>query len=345
MQQRGARAFSYLTNILVVLFLSIVVSAAGASPLFDEDSVLAIKLTGPLGRLIRQGDDRLELPFVLQAGDADFAVKVRVRGKSRLSVCSFPPLRINFSADDTGNSVFERQNKLKLVTHCQNKSSSQSNALQEYGAYRIFNIMSSVGYRVRLLRITYADISDDARENVLERYGFLIESSRELAARVGGKPSRLPGLALSSLDETQAATVYIFQYLIGNTDWSLVVADGDDKCCHNSDLFEIDARQYIVPYDLDLSGLVNARYAKPDPTLGISKVTKRRYRGYCLTGDALAEALRATKARREDILAVFKQMPGMSQKENRATVKYLDQFFAKADNEEKLVRSFTNQCL
>ena len=43
--------------------------------------------------------------------------------------------------------------------------------------------------------------------------------------------------------------MFIFQYLIGSTDWSIVAAEADEYCCHNVDLFEIDASLLVVPYD------------------------------------------------------------------------------------------------
>lgn len=244
-------------------------------------------------------------------------------------MCHFPPLRLNFAVGDTAQSIFEDQDKLKLVTHCREGDSAQLDALQEYAAYRIFNLISDVSYKVRLLHITYTDTDGRLKENTFNRYGFLIESASALANRVGGKPAHVTGVSLSSLDSQQAATVYIFQYLIGNTDWSLVTADGDDACCHNGDLFHIGSVAYLVPYDFDLSGLVNARYAQPDPSLRISRVTQRRYRGYCVSSDSLKDALTAIKARRVDILDVIRQLPGVSRKEIEATAKYLDQFFVR----------------
>ena len=282
---------------LLTLVLLVHVSHASASSLFEENAVLEVNLTGPFGSLFKE-DDRKELPFVLRADDLEHTVKIRVRGKSRRRVCSFPPLRINFTTDDTEQSIFEGQDKLKLVTHCQDRNSAHLSALKEYAAYRIFNLISDVSYRVRLLHITYTDTDGRLKEKEFGRYGFLIESSSTLADRVGGRPEQVAGVSLRSLDDQQAASVYIFQYLIGNTDWSLVTADEDDTCCHNGDLLEISSDRYYVPYDFDLSGLVNFSYARPDPALNISRVTQRLYRGYCISTDALKDALGAIKARR-----------------------------------------------
>jgi len=330
---------------LIALVLLVHVSHAGASPLFEDDTVLEVSLSGPLSSLFEEKNDRRELPFVLRANGVEHSIKVRVRGKSRRRVCSFPPLRFNFSVDDTAQSIFEGENKLKLVTHCREKKSAQLDTLQEYAAYRIFNLISNVSYKVRLLHITYTDTDGRFMDDKLDRYGFLIESESELADRVGGQPVHVTGVSLRALDSQQAAAVFVFQYLIGNTDWSLVTADEDDTCCHNGDLFDVESARYYVPYDFDLSGLVNARYARPDASLRISRVTQRKYRGYCISANAVMGALSVIKSRRVDILDSINQLPGVSEREIEATTKYLERFFVQASDEDKIVKSFVRACL
>jgi len=330
---------------LLLLVLLAVASRAGASSLFEDDTVLEVSLSGPLSSLFEEQDDRTELPFLLRANGVEHSIRVRVRGNSRKRVCGFPPLRINFAAGGTTQSVFAGQEKLKLVTHCRDSDAAQQDTLEEYAAYRIFNVISDVSYKVRLLHITYTDTDGLLDENSFSRYGFFIESATELADRVGGQPVHVTGISPGSYDSQQAATVFVFEYLIGNTDWSLVAADGDDTCCHNVDLFDIGSIHHYVPYDFDLSGLVNARYARPDPSVGNSRVTQRVYRGYCVSTDALKNALSDIKARRVDILDVIKQLPGLSEKSLKKAEKYLDQFFAKANNVDKTARSFERRCL
>lgn len=327
------------------MVLLALICRANASPLFEDDTVLAINLTGPLSTLIEEEENRAELPFVLRADDVEHLINVRVRGKSRARVCDFPPLRLDFSEKNSEQTVFAGQNKLKLVTHCRDDSSAQANILEEYAAYKIFNLISDVSYKVRLVQITYHDTDARMKEETFVRTGFFIESVSELADRVGGEPVNVTGVSLSSLDTVQAAAVFVFQYLIGNTDWSLVTAEVDDTCCHNIDLFDIGSHRFLVPYDFDLSGLENAQYARPDPSLGISRVTQRRYRGYCIASGALADAIGAIAGQKNDILRVLTRVPGLPEKNIDAGKKYLDGFFAKTDDVEKLARSFERRCL
>jgi hypothetical protein len=155
----------------------------------------------------------------------------------------------------------------------------------------------------------------------------------------------VPAVLLSSFDKQHLASVFVFEYLIGNTDWSLVTNEADDSCCHNGDLFDIGSSRYYVPYDFDLSGLVNTRYARPDPSLHISSVTIRRYRGYCISAEALLNAIRAIAGEKNDILGVVTQMPGLPGKDIEKATRFLEKFFEQADKADKLARSFERRCL
>lgn len=342
--QHAFAALKRLPRRLALLLAAFCVHA-NASPLFEDDTVLEMALTGPLTGVIEDDEQRNERRFALLADGTEHAIKVRLRGNSRVRVCDFPPLRLNFAGSHTAQTLFAGQDKLKLVTHCRDGRSATSQVIKEYAAYRIFNLISDVSYRVRLVRIQYSDTDARSEPAAAERYGFVIESSAELAQRTNAQPASATGVSLASLAERQAARVFIFHYLIGNTDWSLVTADSDDECCHNGDLFDIDADRYLVPYDFDLSGLVNARYAKPDPSLRISRVTQRLYRGYCISDEAVAGALTEIEAKRETILAVVREAPGFAEKDRATTERYLERFFREAQDKDKLLKKFARACL
>ena len=326
----------------ILLMLSF---SANASSLFDSNDVLELSLTGPIEALISEMEDETEKPFVLRTGGDEQLIGVRARGKSRKVVCKFPPLRLEFGDENSRETLFAGQRKLKLVTHCNDRGQSTNNLLEEYAAYRIFNRISEIGYKVRLVRITYTDSDQEADRPAIERYGFLIESADELAGRIGGEPIKKKAVSLRSLDLEQAAKVFIFQYLIANTDWSLVSANDDNSCCHNGDLFQVESKLFFVPYDFDRAGIVNARYAKPDPGLRISRVTKRLYRGYCIDSEPLAAALRDIKSLQDEITDEIRQIPGFDQKASDKTIEFLDGFFNQAEKDSKLLQSFERRCL
>ena len=159
-------------------------------PLFSSYNVLTFTIKAPLKRIMKERDQESEESpgtLVLEQGDTfSFNIKIRTRGKTRLekTVCPFPPLRLNFQKDSVAATVFEGQDKLKLVTHCQDNSEAyEQYVLLEYLAYRTYNLLTDFSFRVRLARITYDDTESDRAP--VTAYGFLIEDKDILAARNG----------------------------------------------------------------------------------------------------------------------------------------------------------------
>ena len=285
------------------------------------------------------------LPFTLLAGGTTQSVDIRVRGHSRIRVCEFPPLRLSFPTGANANSVFAGQSQLKLVTHCRNSDRGEQDLLEEYAAYRVLNVLTDLSYRVQLLHIRYQDTEGALPPDAAVRYGFILEPEEEFITRTGSAAVMLKGFPKERHDRQQAALMYVFQYLVANTDWMLVKADYDEACCHNADLYELDSRVIFVPYDFDLTGLVNAPYAFPDRTLRIRRVTQRLYRGLCTDRENLRRALATVKSKRVEILAVVGDLPGLEPGNAERAARYLEDFFEAAADEERLLTSFENRCL
>lgn len=313
--------------------------------LFDDDAVIDMELAGPLSTLMSARQDREEYPFLLRVGDSDFSIKVRLRGKSRLRVCDFLPMRWNFKASETANTLFAGQDKIKLVVPCDRSKRDERNLLEEYVIYRMFNLLTPASYRVRLLHVMFSDTESPAFSTKDRKYAFLIEPADHLAARLQGQVSDIPGVALSWLDPAQAALMYVFQYLIGNTDWSLVPSDDEQACCHNGTLIEKDETILYVPFDFDLSGFVDAPYAKPAPDLRLKSVRQRRYRGFCTDRAHVEAALDIVIAQRQSILDLVEALPLLTNKDKQARLDYLEQFFRSARKREDLLESFDRRCI
>jgi hypothetical protein len=317
---------------------------ASASPLFDDDETVEISLRGPIGTMFSDTADRREREFAFVLDADEYPAGIRLRGNSRLRVCKFYPLRINLDPADYASTVFAGQDKLKLVTHCRNYDQGEQDMLEEYLAYRIFNAITDFSYRVRLLRIRYVDTDGRLESAASPRYGFVIEPDWHLAERTNSEVAELEGVPKQRYDKNHAALVFVFQFLIGNTDWGLVKADYDEFCCHNIDMVEKDGQVLVIPYDFDVSGIVNARYAFPDPLLRIERVTRRVYLGLCMEREPVEKALRHIKARREEIAASVEQVPGLTERSRDTALSYVGKFFERAEDEDKLLRTFEKRC-
>ena len=328
----------------LILAYLVIVPFAHSSILFEDDAVLNVQLEGPLKTIFGDMKKEREEPFVLTIDGVTHPVWVSVRGNSRKRFCAFPPLRLRFEETDTKTSLISSHNMLRLVTHCNKSKAAEENAIKEFIAYRILNLVTRASYRVRLLHITYIDTSSPRNEIKLVRYGFLTEPEQDLAQRMEGKIRRQLSVKRSSLNLDHSALVYVFQYLIGNTDWSLVKPDDEEICCHNGQLILRNSELYYVPYDFDLAGLVDAHYAKPDRTLRIRHVTQRLYRGLCVPKGDLQAAVKELKNQWTEIIDLLDQVPGLSSREVEKQTRFLDGFFVEADEEDKLIDEFVAEC-
>lgn len=326
---------------LAALLLS---SPVLGSTLFDGDTVLEVTLEGPVSAVIADKRDRDERPFTLTIDGTSFPVDVRVRGNSRVVACAFPPLRLDFDKSELEGTMLEGEDKLKLVTHCRNgNEQAQDSVLNEYAAYRLFRHMSDRSYRVRLLKVRYEDSDGNPRGLDEPHYGFLIESDEGLAKRLGGSVVEVEGIRFSELDLEQAARMSVFQYFIGNKDWSFVTSENDDVCCHNIDLLEVDGQLVTIPYDFDLAAITRARYR----TSGRMTQSKRReYAGYCqVPAERLASVVDELLAAKTDLLATVREVPALDERTSERRMSFTEGFFDEAEDRERLLAMFDKRCI
>jgi hypothetical protein len=345
MPLRSCRPGSTRLRVCAALFMCAALAPAESSPLFSGDAVLDVTLSGSFATLFEAPQSSEYLPFRLEAEGRTHDVRIRLRGNSRRRVCEFLPLRLDFSTQSVDGSVFAGQDELKLVTHCLNHDRGEQDLLEEFLAYRILNVLTDLSFRVRLLRLDYVDVDGRLAAKATPRYGFLIEHIDEFERRTGASEVTLEGVPRDRHDRDHAAMVYVYEYMIGNTDWQLTLPDYDEGCCHNVRLVEKDGQVVLLPFDFDLSGLVNAQYAYPDPRLPIKRVTQRLYRGVCTDRDILLRAIARVYDRRAAILAAVDATPGLAARSRERARDYLQRFFERASEPDNLIRSFERKCI
>ena len=331
-----------MTRVALVLAL-LTTSPTFGSSLFDHNSILEVSLSGPISTVIRQKRKREEHPFTLAVDGVSIDVAVRIRGNSLVSACRFPPLRLNFTASGPDGTSFAGEDKLKLVTHCKNGSQrSQDSVLNELTAYRIFNLISDRSYRVRLLKIRFEDTDGKQRKLEEPHYGFLIESDEGLARRLGGTVAKVKSIRFSDLDIRQTAQLNVFQYLIGNKDWSFVRSEDDDTCCHNIDLLYVDDTLVPIPYDFDLAALTGVKYRNKDE---LNHSTRRTYEGYCRTpANMLDQAIDHIQPLRDEILSTARLVPALDNDARERRVTIADGYFEEALSKTALLAKFERNC-
>lgn len=318
-------AFAFL-----VLALAGPAPAAGEKPLFASDDKIHIVIQAPLSQLIRDRQSEATISGTLtEPSGQTLPISLQLRGITRRTseVCDFPPLRVDFS-NPPATSLFAGQKKLKLVTHCKNNPSFQQYVLLEYSVYRLYGLLTPKGFRARLVDVDYRDA--DGR-TIVSRVGFFLEDLSDAAHRNGMKqahgPDRIPTADLSPAD---AARFAMFEYMIGNHDWSMRAGPVGKDCCHNAELVGALApgQTVPIPYDFDFSGYVDTPYATPPAELSISDVRQRLYRGYCAHNADAVAAAKQMRAAQPQMLAVLTQVPGLDAHTQARAASYLNSFFA-----------------
>ena len=349
-----AQLATFAVLIVVQMTDSVPAESVPVQPLFHSRTILDVRLAGEIRTIVRDigkhvGDNEFEgeeeHPAVWSFSDGDttyaFDVQVKTRGHFRRQRrnCNFPPLRINFKKGQVAGTVFENQDKVKLVTHCQDKRKEYEQfVLQEYLMYRTYNLLTDMSLRARLLRITYVDTTG-ARDS-LTRYGFLLEDEDVMAARNGGALSDMEPGRVHPLDLEYRTTVLmsLFQYMHLNTDWSI-------SGLHNIEILgPIDGMAYPVPYDFDWSGIINTPYAKPDQSLRIRTVRDRVYRGFCRSETEFQEGFAKFNVVRDDIYQLYATQEGLEERRLRKIQQDLDKFYEIINDPGKVRREILGTC-
>ena len=341
--------FSF-TIVVLLVFLQAAASAGDLpDPLFQDDATLAVTITGPLTTVAKERPKEDYVPGQFSFTEADgtsvsLDVEIRTRGHFRHETCDFPPLTLNFKKSQTDGTLFDKQDKMKLVVHCDDPKRYEQAVLREFLAYRMLSQVTNLSFRVRLLRVTYVDSEQRRDEQV--RYAFLLEHKNRLAKRIGRKDLEIARTKVSAIQPDQLNLTSVFAFLIGNTDFSPVAGPPDDECCHNYVLFGNDVDPILaIPYDFDQSGFVDAPYALPNENLRIRSVTQRLYRGRCANNEHLEESIGMFSNERDKLFALIADQEGLDSRARKQVTRYLDDFYEIIDDPRDVQRKIINKCL
>jgi hypothetical protein len=298
--------------------------------------------------LINERPKDRELPgsFSFKGTDGaaiELDVQIRTRGNFRHANCDFPPLYLNFKRSQAEGTLFDQQNKLKMVVHCKDSGRYQESVLREYLAYRILNSLTDRSFRVRLLQVTYVD-SEDRRPRMV-RGAFLIEDENRLADRLGMQRLNLFPEGVGALQAGHLNLTSIFQYLIGNTDFSPILGS-QDECCHNDALFGTgDAPLIAIPYDFDMSGFVHTPYAMPERGLGITDVRQRRYQGFCVNNRYVEASIAEFLQARGALYALVADQQALDERVRQELAGYLDEFYETISDPGHVEQEILDRCI
>jgi hypothetical protein len=259
----------------------------------------------------------------LRKNEVQYEVKASLRGKYRRRVCEFPPLMIKFPKKDLKAEGLSDHNDLKLVTHCiDDKLVGNENVIKEYLLYRMFNELTPYSYRVQLLKVTYKDVNNNYPK--VKRWAFLIEDTDEMAERLGGEEcEKCLNIPTDSINTANENLVALFQFMIGNADWSSVM-DRNIKFVNRSE----EDKKLIVPYDFDFSGMVNASYALPSTDYGLTSIKDRVFLGREVSEDVFASNIRLFLEKKKTLYNILHDCKLLNTDARFEMLDYMDTFYA-----------------
>jgi len=342
---------------IYLLCISDVSADSPATLLFDSHSVLKLTLPVNFKTLCRPREtsdcDYTETKLEIENDDGatqSIPIEIRVRGGWRAlsENCDIPPLFIRFSKQHTAGTPFEGQALLPLTTHCgrfqglenpmaaRRHGSFEQVLLREYLGYRLYNLITDASLKVRLVRIKYENPEKPGR--VISNYAFFTEHFNSFASR--RKAELLPRFSFDheTIDTHSADILALYQFMIGNTDWSIVRQ-------RNTILVQsTGGMQVPVPYDLDMSGLVDAHYAGPAPGLPIDEVRDRYYLGFCHPDIDWTSLFTEFRCLQSALLALPGEIPELGKSEQKSAVRYLQQFFKMLNSAQQVEKKIINSC-
>lgn len=309
--------------------------------LFQKQAPLQLRAKGSVKSIKKNSNDS-----TLIAGKFEYEqnqqwipvpVKTRVRGNFRLKNCYFPPLKLKFSKKDVASTVFAGNKSLKLVLPCRTSSDYNDLILKEYLCYQFYQVLTPYYFRTRLANLELTEISRK-KPKTYSLLTFFVEDNDMVARRSGGKVMEVKGLHPTAFDEKQSIRNDYFQYMIGNSDWSAVYQ-------HNSNTLHVGSTYVPLSYDFDMSGFVNASYAKVNPQVGTGDVRDRVYRGFCKSDQAMQEVRHEFIKQEGTLMTIIKQHATQIDAAHvNDMTEYLNGFFEILKNDDSFKKNILTQC-
>jgi len=336
------KIFLFLFLIVTVFYLPASAQQVDKVKFFAEESTVNATLEMDLKDLLaKKASDRF-LPATLSMTFKDGSsvtekIEASVRGNFRRETCYMPGLKLNFRKDST--SRLYKFKELKLSNGCSSGADPGQLVIKEFLAYKIYNLITDMSLRVRMMNVSFKDIS--GKRKPYTQFAFMIEDIDDMAKRNGMIEIEGTPYNTEQTNRDQMTLVTLFEYLIANTDWSV-------PAYHNVKLIgpkdNKNVRPYVVAYDFDICGFVDPPYATIDEQLQnqISSVRERLNRGFPRTMEELKTAVKLFNEKKEKIIGLIKNNEYLSPKEKSRAVEYVEDFYKTINSDRELQRIFVD---
>lgn len=313
------------------------------TPLFQDEEILEARLEYSFRDIKRNKSDTAYFATQLYYQNKEkqwdsIKIRIRARGNFRREKCFFTPIKIKIKKKDNAGTLFQGNQNLKLVMPCLTGRGNNDLVIKEYLCYKLYQSISPYAFSTKLVNLTLTDVRNK-KSNEYHLKAFIIEDDKRIAKRANGK--LLKGFQRNPLfmQDSIAAMQDVFQFMIGNTDWSSIMQ-------HNVKVMLLPSKVKVpIPFDYDMAGLVDAPYAVVKESMPISNVRERHFRGFCRNDD-LIEYVRLKYIELEPGLwnVVRSVEDQMDSKQALVVENYLRDFFSLVRNKKRFDENISQKC-
>lgn len=308
--------------------------------LYGIDSLTAV-IEMDVRKLQKKRDPEMWLPAEIELFQGSKLVfkqtaEVQARGNARRKICEFPPIKIRFAADPALPDSLKEAQVIKVVAAC-NEDISEQLVLKECLMYKLYNVITEESFRVKLATLQFRE--PGRKKTYKGSSAFFLENESALAKRLNGRMIRPNVMSPKGVDTSSLDRLCLFEFMIGNTDWSIYNL-------HNIRILMQESKQRVIsiPYDFDYAGAVEAPYAVPQKGLNIETVQERYYFGSCREEAVARRTFDLFLNKRSAILTVCDEFSELSKSERKNIHGYLMTFFKILENPQQARKQIVEHC-
>jgi hypothetical protein len=313
----------------------------GSEDIFNAQQPIEITLSFDLGDFLRTKKEPAfydaVCQMVWQNDTLEKNIRIKARGEMRRAYCQLPPILLKFG--DSNSDGFPLKGSMKCVVPCFPTAKYETYLLKEFLVYKLFNHVTPYSLRARLIRLTIIDTGKP--EKKYTAYGFIIENEKRMAERNNAVIIKNPNLSQYHMNNVDMSRIALFNYIIGNTDWSVPMQ-------HNIRVLKstrVTSEKAIpVAYDFDFAGFVNPPYAAPAKELPISEVKERYYMGTCSNSEALREVINEFEGLEKDFISTINEFEFLSDTEKKYSHNYIENYFRMYRNKNSILYTINRTC-
>lgn len=311
---------------------------------FENEAPLHCTLSFNIREFINEKIEEKDIPAVFSYKKNDSTlvseeIQIKSRGNSRKEICYFPPIKLKLKNASFDDPYLDQVKNQKLVTHCKTSKNYEQYLLKEHLVYRLFNLFTDMSLRVQLIKMDYIDTEQKVK--TISRYAFLIEDVGLMSARNDCIEIENENLSMRHVDKSSMIQYSLFQFMIGNVDWKM---DG----LHNIKLLKSNdftkEMPFIVPYDFDHSGFVDASYAVNVRNPEITSVKTRVFAGLCFTEQEYLDGLQKFIHLKPEIYETINSFQPLTAKSKKQSIAYLDKFYKMIEQPDFYKKYISNKC-